>query len=262
MRFLHITYLILVSLLILSSCAYKQNQILFEKRGSIPDSILAKRNLTNIINYRIQPQDILQIRNLQNSKAIVDLTAANANQSNSGAVATPQETFEVEEDGTVALTGLGRVKVEGLTRIEALNKVQQLYKDTFLVAPLIELKIINLKVNVFGEVKTPGAFPLTKDRTTLVDILGAAGGLTEKADERHIQIIRGTGPNPTRINIDWGDIKSITDPRAILQNGDVVYVMQNDRTVRTDALQNFTSIIQPVLIVISAVLLILTITKK
>ena len=77
MRLLHTTYLILMSLLILSSCAYKQTQILFEKkRSSLADSVIAKRNLANLAEYRIQPQDILQIRNLRNRKALVELGPA------------------------------------------------------------------------------------------------------------------------------------------------------------------------------------------
>jgi polysaccharide export outer membrane protein len=262
MRFLHSTYLILILLLILSSCAYKQNQVLFEKRGSTADSISVKKNQADISNYRIQPQDNLQIRDVQNSKIIVDLAAGNTTTPNSGALNTPVETVQVEEDGTVPLTGLGRVRVEGLTRLEAMNKIQKLYQDSFLKAPMIELKITNLKVNVFGEVKSPGSFQLIKDRTPLTDILAAAGGLTDKADEKNVKIVRGTGPNPTEIIIDLSDIHSKTDPRAVLQNGDLIYIKQNDKTVRNDALQNFTTIIQPALIVISALILILSLVKK
>ncbi len=249
----------------LSSCAYKQNQILFEKkRSSIPDSVLAKKNLANISDYRIQPQDILQIRNLRNSKALVDLDPPGlSTTSTTGVMVSQIETFQVETDGTIPLTGLGRIHVAGLTRMEATNKIEQLYKDSVVKQPLIEVKIINLKVTVLGEVKTPGNYPLTKDQTTLIDILGAAGGITEKANEKNVEIIRGkNGPNPVTFRIDLSNIKSYSDPRAILQNDDVIYIAQNDRAVRSDALQNFTTIIQPVLIVISALILVLSIAKK
>lgn len=266
MRLLHTTNLILMSLFILSSCAYKQNQILFEKkRSSVTDSVIAKRNLANLVQYRIQPQDILQIRNLYNSKALVDMEPAGLSPANSssGSGASQGETFQVETDGTIPLTGLGRVQIAGLTRIEAAKKIEALYKDTILKQPLIEVKITNLKVTVMGEVKAPGNYPLTKDATTLIDILGAAGGLTEKANEKDVEIIRGkNGPTPTSFHLDLSNARIVTDTRAILQNDDVIYVKQNDRAVRTDALQSFTSIIQPVLIVVSAMILVLSIAKK
>jgi len=263
MRFLYTTYLILGLFFILSSCSYKQNQILFEQKGSIPDSVLAKVNSTNISNYRIQPQDILQIRNLQNSKTIIDLTP------NTSAAATAvsaannlPETFQVEDDGTVALTGLGRVQVAGLTRLEAMKHIEDLYKESFLKAPIIELKITNLKVTVLGELKVPGNYPLTKDRTSLVEMIGAAGGLTDKANESDVKIIRGSQQNPTVIQIDLRNLTAITDPRTMLQNDDVIYVAQNKRAVRSDQLQNFSTSIQPVLVILSAALIILSITRK
>lgn len=263
MRFLYTSYLILGALLFFSSCSYKPSQVLFEKKRPIPDSVFAKRANTNISNYRIQPQDILQIRNLQNSKAIVDLTPTTSSSNTSGASVTTQpETFLVEDDGTVALTGLGRVPVAGLTRLEAMNKIESLYKDTVLLNPIIEIKIINLKVTLLGEVKAPNNYPLTKDRTTLVELIGAAGGLTEKADEKNIQIIRGDKKDPTVIKIDLSNLATVSDPRAVLQNDDIIIVGPNDKTVRAEQLQNFTTVIQPLLIVLSALIVITSLIKR
>ena len=263
MRFLYTTYLILGLFFLLSSCSYKQNQILFEQKGSIPDSVLAKVNMANISNYHIQPQDILQIRNLQNSKTIIDLTP------NTAATATVvpaasnlPETFQVEQDGTVALTGLGHVKVEGLTRLEAMKHIEDLYKETFLKAPIIEVKIINLKVTVLGELKSPGNYPLTRDRTSLVEMIGAAGGLTDKANESDVKIYRGNKDNPTVIQIDLRNLTAINDPRTMLQNDDVIYVAQNKRAVRNDQFQNFATTIQPALVLLSAIAIILSITRR
>ena len=253
------TPIILALFLICSSCSNKQYQSLFEKKGYAPDSILQK-NVANIINYRIKPQDILQIRNLQNSKTIIDLNPAV--NSGSGLTTTPlSENLQVEDDGTIALTGLGHVRVEGLTRMEAEKYIESLYLKE-LKNPVIELKIVNLKVSIFGEVKNQANYTLTKDRVTLVEMLGEAGGLTDKADEKNIEIIRQTASKPVIIPVDMSDIRSISDPKTILQGGDVVFIPENRRAVRNEKVNNFSELLQPGLLIFSTVLLIFTLVRR
>jgi len=259
MRFSLFSYLILGLLLICSSCAYKQDQILFQQKKQIPDSILQK-NIANIRNYRIKPQDILQIRNLQNIKTIVDLHPPLGNVLSQPLTAIQPETFQVDDDGTVALTGLGHVPVAGLTRQEATKKIEDLY-HTYLKedALLLELKIINLKVTALGEIKAQGNYALTKDKTTLVEFIGEAGGITDRADEKNIKIIREGQPDP--IIVDLSDIKSIANP-VILQSGDVIYITENRRAIRSDKNQNLSVLLQPGLLIFSTIILIFSIVRR
>jgi polysaccharide export outer membrane protein len=253
------TFLTLGLLLFFASCANKQYQALFEKKRSISDS-LSQPTRGNSSYYRIKPQDILQIRNLQNSKNIADLNPATTGSLQAGN-ATVGDSFQVEDDGTIALTGLGHVQVASLTRFEAQKLIEDLYRKTFLKNPIIELKITNLKVTIFGEIKTPGAFPLIKDKTTLIELIGEAGGLTERANETNIKIIRGTEKIPKVTEIDLSNIESINDPRAVLQNGDIIYITENRRAIRNDKLQNFSSIFQPAILLFNTALIIITLIR-
>jgi polysaccharide export outer membrane protein len=261
MRLSLFTYLILGLLFILTSCSYKQDNVLFQQKRSTPDSALQK-NFSNPGNYRIKPQDILQIKNVQNSKNIIDLTPSANTAISSSSIAQQDEDYRVEDDGTVALTGLGRVHVEGLTRIKATKYIEELYHKSFLKDPILELKIVNLKVTMLGEIKAQGSYPLTKDRTTLIEMIGLAGGLTDRANERNVEIIRGDQKNPEVIEMDLSDLKSLSDPKAILQNNDIVYIKQNKRAVRTNKLQNFSTIMQPALLLINTALIIFTLVRN
>ncbi|AYL97231.1 polysaccharide biosynthesis/export family protein [Mucilaginibacter celer] len=255
-------YLIICTFLILSSCGHKQYQYLFEQKISTTDTV-AKRSDAVTGSYRIKPQDILQIKNLQNIKYIVD-ESPNPGQNNGGGGAsnTPGQTFQVEDDGTVALPVIGHIKVAGLTRPEAAKQIEDLYRKNLLKDPIIEVKIVNLKVTLLGEVKSQGNYPLTKDRTTLVEMIGQAGGLTEKANEANVKIIRGDQLNPDVTEINLRDLQSINDPRAILQNGDVIYIAQNKRAIRNEKLQNLSIISQPVLLLLNTALIILTLSHR
>ena len=255
------TCLVIGVLLILTSCSNKQYQYLFEQKVPVTDTASKKTSVATG-SYRIKPQDILQIKNLQNIKYIVDESPTGNNGAGGGASNTPGQTFQVEDDGTVALPVIGHIKVGGLTRPEAAKQIEDLYRKSLLKDPIIEVKIVNLKVTLLGEAKVPGNFPLTKDRTTLVEIIGAAGGLTDKANESNIKIIRGDQLNPEVTEINLRDIQSINDPRAILQNGDVIYVAQNRRAVRNDKLQNLSLISQPVLLLLNTALIIFTLSHR
>ena len=259
MRIFAFTFLILGLIAVLSSCSYKQDQLLFQQKDKY-DS-LSRGPVVSLADYKIQPQDILQIRNLHNINYIKgDAPSATSATSGIAGNATDGQ-FQVEEDGTVALPVLGPTKVAGLTRIEVTKKIQDAYSKSLLIDPIIEVKIINLKVTILGEIRSQGNFPLVKDKTSLVELIGEAGGLTDRANEKNIEIIRGDPTHPIVKRIDLSNINSLADPAAILQNGDIIYVAQNNRAIRSDKVSTFSTIIQPALILLNTFLIIFTLAR-
>lgn len=243
--------MLLLAVFFMCSCSYKQQHALFKTDVPVQAPMLVYLNST----YKISPDDMLQIRNLQNINYI-----ATEQPVSSAAAQIPA--YQVEEDGTVALPVIGRVLVSGLTKIEAARKIEDLYKKNLLKDPIIDLKIINLKVTVLGEIRTQGNYLLLKDKTTLVDIIGEAGGLTDKANEKTIQIIRGDKTHPQVIVADLNNIRTLASPELNLQNNDIIYISQNKRTVRNDSMQNVSGIIQSALVFLNTALIIYTLTKK
>jgi polysaccharide export outer membrane protein len=246
-------------LLILSaSCSYKQNQLLFETHSV---------NLNNQVissvpyEYKIQIQDMLQMRNLQDINYVFSMPGG-TNSNNTGAGIPQPQTYQVENDSTVALPVLGKVKVAGLTKLEAAKKIQLLYSRSVLKNPIIDLRIINLKVSVFGEVRSPGSYPLVSDKTNLIDLLAQSGGLTEKADEKKIKIVRGGMTNPQVLVFDLNDFRTVSNPAIILQSQDIIYVAQNKRAIKNEKMQDFSTVVQPGLLFLNTALLIFTIARR
>ena len=253
-------YLILALFLVFTSCSNRQYQVLFQQKNSIADSL--SQSADSVKEYRIRSQDILQVRNLQDSKYLVNNTpnaSVNTNVLNNSE---GNQDFQVQDDGTVILPVIGHIKVEGYTRLEAQKLIEDTYRKNLLVNPIIELKIVNLKITMLGEVKSPGNYVLTKEHTTLIEMIGAAGGISDKANESSIKIIRGTQKKPQVILVDLSNIQSVNDPRTILQNGDIVYVSQNKRAIRNDNLQNFSTVYQPGILLINTALIILAIFRR
>lgn len=249
--------------LLSASCSYKQDQYLFEQKG-VAAGIKPADSTANITNYRIRPQDILQITNVQNNRSIIDQQAGagttQAGQSSQSAAESSNNNYTVDDDGTIGLPALGRVQIAGLTRMEARKRIEDLYGKE-LKHPLLEVKIINLKVTVTGEVRSPGNIPLIKDHTTLVEVIGEAGGLTEKADEKTIKIIR-TNQHSKVDQFDLSNINTLSDPRIFVQNDDIIYVLQNKKAIRNNNLQNFSLVTQPILLLVNTALIIYTFARR
>ena len=95
--------------------------------------------------------------------------------------------YYIQEDGTISLPYLGKIvaahrNIDSL-KTEIYNKYSTLYKNPELtILPLI-------RVNIFGEVKTPGFYYVT-GTDKLSDLIAKAGGTTTDADLSDIVITR------------------------------------------------------------------------
>ncbi len=95
--------------------------------------------------------------------------------------------YYIQEDGTISLPYLGKIlavhrNIDSL-KAEIYNKYSTLYKNPELtIMPLI-------RVNIFGEVKTPGFYYVTGS-DKLSDLIAKAGGTTTDADLSDIAITR------------------------------------------------------------------------
>jgi polysaccharide export outer membrane protein len=219
----------------LTSCFCKPYQSLFQKRNVVPDGFSVQKTAMSMVVYLIKVFDILQIRNLQNAIYIVDGSPV-SNALSDGII------------GTVALPAINHVTVAGQTGSEAAKHIEALYRKSLLKDPIIELKIVNLKITLLGEIKSQGNYPQTKDSITLMEMIRTAGGLTNKTNETTIQIIRGNQANPQVTLINLRNTQSINDPCAMLQNGDTIYIVQNEGAVRNEHRQNISVISESVLL--------------
>ena len=245
---------LLFSILIFSSCATRYKEALFTSKT---DAITDTLKTIHVVNdkgpkdlyYHIKPSDLLAIKNLQN----VEFGSQNiSTAAGAGDVAAPSS-FYVEQDGNVILPVIGKVQVGGLTRREATQKVQDLYERKLLKNPIIELTVINLKVTLLGEFKSQGNYLLEKDYTTVIDILGQAGGITENADPKRLKIIRGDRSNPEIIYANLKDINTLGSPKLVLQNNDVLYMERKSSS--KEKLQDILTYAQPVLLILNTIVI-------
>ena len=138
-------------------------------------------------------------------------------------------TVRVSSRGYVTLPLLGHVLVKDLSARESEEKIEGLYKKTYIKDPHISIFVkehFSQRVVVIGQVKTPGTYDFpTKQR--LIDVLALAGGLTDRAGVT-IQVRRIGGPPGEKsafiIDLDKLVKEGRTELNIEINGGDVIFV--------------------------------------
>lgn len=143
-------------------------------------------------------------------------------------------TVTVAADGYFSFPLIGRIKAGGLTVRSLETKIAQLLDKDYIVNPQVTITISDFKsqkVFILGEVKSPGAYYLSKN-DTLLEVISKAGGVTPNAG-REIIIARpkqgSASLQPAKLDSKNSQLQRV-DLQALLA-GDVqknVAVQDND----------------------------------
>jgi len=139
----------------------------------------------------------------------------------------------VRPDGKITLPVGNDIVASGLTVDELKEKVTTELKRGFYDDPtvFIQVKTINSRtVSITGMVNKPGRYPLTGPMT-VVQLISAAGGLLEFADQKHIVLISGSlkakDGQPMSFQINYKELlqrKNLSKNNPELRPGDSIIV--------------------------------------
>jgi polysaccharide export outer membrane protein len=137
----------------------------------------------------------------------------------------------VRPDGKISLPLLNDVQAAGLTPMQ-LRATLITSLERYIPSPLVSVivrEVHSFKVTVIGEVKTPGRYEL-RSRTTVLDVLAMAGGLSQYAARGRITILRRDGDAVRELPYDFEKIARKAGPRNAAQEnycvqpGDIIVV--------------------------------------
>lgn len=244
-----------IILILFSSCGSRKSMVYFQ-----PDSSKINTLYEQYVP-RIQPNDILTI---VVTAADPKVTAPFNPVSSMGAGAISQQmdlalrpTYTVDNEGNIVLPMLGKVKVSGLTRIEAIEKIRgelgQYIKD-----PGVNINFNNFRISVLGEVARPGSFIMPTERVTVLDALGMAGDLTIRGIRENVMLIRETDGQKTMHRLDLTQQSTLNSPYYYLAQNDVIYVEPNKSQINNSKLGANTNVIISVASLLITVISVLT----
>ncbi|MFN8349061.1 MAG: polysaccharide biosynthesis/export family protein [Spirosomataceae bacterium] len=211
--------------------------------------------------YRLKAGDRLRIRSL-NALEIIYPQAGNLSVGSSpmasgqaGNASFYQTT--VDRLGQIILPQIGRVKVAGLSKAEAVNELERRYQN-LINNPVFDIEITNLHIRVLGSVTRQGVIPLENEKLTLGEVIALSGGIDFGSADRTIKLIRTRAGIQQEINF---DIRNLSDPAIAnipVFDGDYVFVPPSKGSIRTIKNQRVASILSPIAIGLNAFAVVLS----
>lgn len=214
----------------LTSCASKKEIILFNdiKEG-------AESNITYSFP-KIQVNDILDIKitsiNPETSLPYNTLTLTSGVVSNIELM--KLQGYLVSSEGKISLPILGEIAVSGDTTSEIEKKIIAILENNgHLKNPKVSVRIINSKVTILGEVKTPGTFNYSEQSITLPQAIGYAGDVTIEANRKEVWLIREDAGKRKYHRIDLTKSDWFNSPYYNIKQNDIIYVYPNNVKVKS-----------------------------
>ncbi|MFV5685824.1 polysaccharide biosynthesis/export family protein [Flavobacterium sp. GB2R13] len=248
--------------LFLFSCASRRDVVYYQ---GIDDATPQEKS--NSYEIKMQPDDLLMIIVSAEDPEIAmpfNLKTFSVSNASKLDIVRGQETVQlylVDAQGAIDFPVLGKLKVSGLTRSEVLKMLQDKIA-VYIKSPIVNLRVMNFKISVQGEVNLPGSYPVASERITLIEALTMAKDLTIYGKRNNILIIREIDGVKSYNRVDITKSDFINSPFYYLAQNDVVYVEPNKNKINGAAIGPNTGVIISISsLLITLITLIITTTK-
>ncbi|MBU2947822.1 polysaccharide biosynthesis/export family protein [Zobellia uliginosa] len=201
----------------------KDTNIAFTNRSENLEPIIQKNDLLSIIVSSINPE-AAEMFNVSNNVAAQSSTNAGNTTRVSG--------YLVGQDGSIRLPILGKVEAVGKSKSVLSEEITALLVDRkLLLDPIVDIRYLNYKVSILGEVKNPSVLTIPSEKISLLEALGAAGDITIFGRRDNITLIREeNGVKRMRI-LDLTSNEIFSSPYYYLKSNDIIYVQPNSAKV-------------------------------
>lgn len=193
---------------------------------------------TGKVNYQtatIQPNDILKITvESLNPETTIPYNKSGAQGMQPQNLQVIQlEGYLVSLENTIKFPVLGEISTANLTTIQLENAIRdKLISEGHLLNPTVNVRLVNAKVTVLGEVNKPGVYTFTEQNITLLQALGYAGDLTIKGQRNDVLITREVDGMRRVAHIDLTSAEFMNSEFYFIKPNDVIVVNQNNPRVK------------------------------
>lgn len=139
--------------------------------------------------------------------------------------------YLVDVAGNIEMPRIGKVAAEGLTK----SNLETVIKDRLkgeLTNPTVQIRFINFRITVLGEVGAPGVLTIPTERLTILEAVGMAGGITEFGRIKEVKVLRENNGVRRMGTLDLTSQNIFNSEYYQLQQNDVVLVDQNRYKLR------------------------------
>ena len=217
-------FILLVTLVGVSSCVSPKEFVNFSEGPALAARVDSIRNSAPI---RLQPDDVLSITvynsNELDPKVTAPFNLAAGLASGSGKDDPTAVNYRVDESGHISFPVLGPIQVAGLTPAEAREVLIQKLKK-YLNDPIVNLRLLNFKITVLGEVARPGTYTVPTERVNVLEAVGMAGDLSTYGRRDSLLVIREQNGIRQYQYLNLKSREVFASPYFYLRQNDIVYV--------------------------------------
>lgn len=245
----------LLTTILLSSCGntrqltYMQGKFDTTKLSQLPeiDPVIMKGDLISIVVYSDNPsataifnQSLITVPSGQSSTQSGGSngagqgglsgggTGALTGLSNGAPAQSPG--YLVDENGNITFQGLGLLHIEGLTKAQLKDTLDQRLKDQ-LKHPYYTIRFMNYRFTMLGEIARPGVYSMPGESVSLLEALGMAGDMTFFGRRDNVLVIRSKSGKREFARLDLTKPDAMTSPYFYLQTNDLIYIEANKKKV-------------------------------
>lgn len=264
MKIRKVVCMLTLSTLLVSGCTsykkvpYLQNaQAIEVAAGEIP-----------LYDAKIMPKDLLTITvSTTDPQASVpfNLTVQSAvSQASNNLTTQPSlQQYLVNNEGEIDFPVLGRLKISGLTKNECEALIREKLVPYLKETPIVNVRMVNYKISVLGEVKNPGTFTVNNEKVNVLEALAMAGDMTVYGVRDNVKLVRENANGERLIQtLNLNDANLVRSPYFYLQQNDILYVSPNKTVARNSDIGNSTTLwISATSILVSIASLLVTVFK-
>lgn len=256
-------FLLFFLLCAVTSCVPYKDLVLFRK-NEMPLPEMPPISIPKNIDLNIQPNDALSITvsSLDPQLAVpfnlIDTRAGGQIQANS-----PFISFLVDSNGEIDYPVLGKLQVAKLT-IPQLRDTLVMKIKPYIKEPSVNIKRVNFRITVMGEVVRPGSFEISSERVTILEALGMAGDMTPYSDRQRVLVVREENGKIITRKVDLQSPDFFNSSFYYLHQNDVVYVdpKKNKKGATTDPANKYITWGSAGLSAITAILTVIALLRK
>ena len=224
--------LFIIGCLSFSSCVSYKHIPYFQ---DLPQAIVLNQDIENQSPVVIQPNDILSIA-VSSQNVAIDLFTPTSNRIIINTdVNEPKEGYLVNPQGEIQLPMIGSLAVSGLSTTKVNELITQRLKSYY-KEPVVNVRLLNFKIAVFGDVRKPGIYPVNNERITVLEAIILAGDLNKEALKTNILLIREIDKKRQFIRLDIESKTIFKSPYFYLKNNDLIYIETGGKTEKRNAL--------------------------
>jgi polysaccharide biosynthesis/export protein len=250
-------------LLSVTSCIPYKDLVLFRHTETPLPEIPPLSSLSKV-DLTIQPDDALSIIvSCYDPLLAIPFNLTDPRQASNAPASSPLISYLVDSKGEIDYPVIGKISVAKKTitqiRDTLIKKIKPYIKD-----PSVNIRRVNFRITVLGEVARPSSFNIPSERVTLLEALGMAGDLTAYSDRQRIMVVREENGKMVFGRVDLQSSEFFTSAYYYLHQNDVVYVdpKPNKRATVSDPATKYITWGSAALAAVSTIITVVVLLKK